>query len=88
MEVVHTPGHAPGHISLYFPDERALVSGDALHAPEGELDGPRGPLDEETAVESVATLADLAVERTLCHHGGVVEHDPDAIERVRDRAQD
>ena len=88
MEVVHTPGHAPGHISLYFPDERALVSGDALHAPEGELDGPRGPLDEETAVESVATLADLAVERTLCHHGRVVEHDPDAVERVRDRAQD
>lgn len=82
IDVHHTPGHAPGHVSYHFPEERLLVSGDALHAPEGDLDGPRGPLDEATAVASIGTLADLAVERTLCQHGGFVEHDADTIERI------
>jgi len=82
MDVYHTPGHAPGHVSFHFPEERLLVSGDALHAPEGDLDGPRGPLDEGRAVDSVGTLADLDVERTVCQHGGVVEHDADAIEGI------
>jgi len=82
MDVSHTPGHAPGHVSYHLPDERLLISGDALHSPEGELDGPRGPLDEQRAIESIGELADLAVERTLSQHGGFVEHDPDAIERI------
>jgi glyoxylase-like metal-dependent hydrolase (beta-lactamase superfamily II) len=79
MEVVYTPGHAPGHISLYFHDEHLLISGDALHAPEGEIDGPRYPLDEEMAVDSIETLAAFDIEQTLTYHDGLVEHDSDAI---------
>lgn len=67
MEVVFTPGHAPGHVSLYFADEQLLVSGDALHAPEGTLDGPRYPRDEATAIDSIERLASLEVRRTLTH---------------------
>ncbi|TYL39874.1 MBL fold metallo-hydrolase [Natronococcus pandeyae] len=80
MEAYHTPGHAPGHLSLYFSEERLLLSGDALHAPDGTLDGPRGPLDEAKAVGSIETLATLEIERTLCYHGGFVEQGTDAIE--------
>jgi glyoxylase-like metal-dependent hydrolase (beta-lactamase superfamily II) len=29
-EVLRTPGHAPGHVSLWQPDERLLMVGDAL----------------------------------------------------------
>lgn len=29
-EVVRTPGHTPGHVCLWQPDERPLVAGDAL----------------------------------------------------------
>src|SRR5687768_9876889 len=29
-QAVHTPGHTPGHLSLWQPDERLLVVGDAL----------------------------------------------------------
>lgn len=36
MEVVETPGHAPGHISLQFPENRLLLAGDALVADGGE----------------------------------------------------
>lgn len=82
MDVVHTPGHAPGHVSYHFPEARFLISGDALHSPAGPLDGPRGPMDEDEAVESIGTLADREVERTLSQHGGFVEHDPDRIAEI------
>lgn len=88
LEVLFTPGHAPGHVSLYFEDEHLLVSGDALHAPEGELDGPRGPLDEAAAVDSIDRLSNLDVERTLTYHGGLVEHEPDAIGAIRTEGGD
>ena len=29
-EVVHTPGHAPGHISLFRDNDRTLIAGDAF----------------------------------------------------------
>jgi glyoxylase-like metal-dependent hydrolase (beta-lactamase superfamily II) len=86
IDVYHTPGHAPGHVSYHLPEERLLISGDALHSPEGELDGPRGPLDEEQAIESIGKLADLAVERTLSQHGGIAEHDPDRIAEIHTEA--
>lgn len=79
MEVVFTPGHAPGHISLYFPEASFLASGDALHAPEGDLDGPRFPMDEDEAVASVEKLAALDFDATLTQHGGVVEEGADAL---------
>jgi glyoxylase-like metal-dependent hydrolase (beta-lactamase superfamily II) len=30
LEVVHTPGHAPGHLCLFSPEEHYLISGDHL----------------------------------------------------------
>ena len=29
-QVLHTPGHSPGHVSFYRPDDRALIVGDAF----------------------------------------------------------
>jgi len=84
MIAVYTPGHSPGHTSYYFPGEQLLVTADAMNAPEGELVGPRESAtpDMETAWESVETLADLDVERTLCFHGGYVEAGTDRIETL------
>lgn len=84
MEVIHTPGHAPGHVSLYLPEARLLVAADALTAPEGELSGPSEEFtpDMPAAVESVGRLADEDVERTLCYHGGFVEQGTGAIARL------
>lgn len=33
-EVIHTPGHSKGSISLFFKDEKALITGDALPLPD------------------------------------------------------
>jgi len=73
MTVVETPGHAPGHVSLHFPEEELLLTGDALVADDEEpLSGPKPQFtpDMETAVDSVGRLAELAFDRVLCYHGG------------------
>lgn len=88
MQVVATPGHTPGHISLYFPDEKLLISADALTADE-EFGGPNQEYtpDLEEAVDSIGRLAELDVSRTLCYHGGLVEHDPDQIRTIYESLQ-
>lgn len=30
IEIIHTPGHSPGSVCLYFPKEKMLFSGDTL----------------------------------------------------------
>lgn len=81
MDVLFTPGHTPGHISLYLPDERLLITADALTADE---DGLKGPIEKYTpdmdqALDSASRFTDLAVDRTLCFHGGFVEEGTDSI---------
>ncbi|RQG93422.1 MBL fold metallo-hydrolase [Natrarchaeobius chitinivorans] len=89
MEVVETPGHAPGHVSLYVPEGGLLIAGDALVA-DGEepLSGPKPEFTPEMdrALESVAELATLEIDRTICFHGGYVDRGTDAIRDVANRA--
>src|SRR5918992_2579994 len=72
--VTFTPGHTPGHLSLYLERPKVLVAGDALTAEGGHLNGPNAPLtlDVREAARSVRRLADLDVETVVCYHGGVV----------------
>ncbi|MFC4450343.1 MBL fold metallo-hydrolase [Halorussus aquaticus] len=86
MRVVGTPGHSPGHVSLVFPEADLLVAGDALTAPEGDLSGPNEGFTPEMdeATESVGTLAEYDVDRTLCYHGGLVDEGTDSIARIHD----
>jgi len=30
VEVIHTPGHSPGHVMYYFPHEKILIGGDLI----------------------------------------------------------
>lgn len=84
MHVVATPGHTPGHVSLYFPDEKLLIAADALTVEEGELSGPIEQFtpEWEEATESVGKLAALDVDRTLCYHGGPVGAGTSEIEAI------
>jgi len=84
MEVVHTPGHTPGHVSLYLPETRLLLAVDAVVAVDGEIAGPSEThsADVETALASVERLADLDVDRLLCYHGGLVEQGSDRLATV------
>lgn len=50
--VLHTPGHSPGSVCLYAPDERLLIGGDTLFARSvGRTDLPGG--DGPTLIRSI-----------------------------------
>lgn len=84
MEVLFTPGHAPGHVSLYFPEQALLLAADALTADESGLQGPseRFTPAMDRALDSASRLADREIERTLCFHGGLVDEGSDSIARL------
>ena len=43
FEIISTPGHTPGSICLYWPDDNVLISGDTLfHMGYGRTDLPGG----------------------------------------------
>lgn len=64
IEVIHTPGHTPGGVSLYVEKESILFSGDTLFAGSvGRSDFPGGDFDTEISSirERLLTLPDLTV---------------------------
>jgi glyoxylase-like metal-dependent hydrolase (beta-lactamase superfamily II) len=75
--VISTPGHTPGHISLYVERSKVLIAGDALTAERGSLNGPNQSmtLEMRTAIQSIRRLADLEIDTIVCYHGGVVSED-------------
>ncbi|GEK60231.1 hypothetical protein CHL76_16185 [Marinococcus halophilus] len=77
LTVLHTPGHTPGHISLYHENSHTLIAGDALTAKDGELFGPRAEVtpDMEQARRSLEKLLGFDMTTVICYHGGVVHGD-------------
>ncbi len=54
LEVIHTPGHTPGGISLYSSADKVVFTGDALFAGSiGRTDFPGGHFD--TLINSIRT---------------------------------
>jgi glyoxylase-like metal-dependent hydrolase (beta-lactamase superfamily II) len=87
--VICTPGHTPGHTSLYLERSKVLVAGDALTSEGGRLNGPNSAvtLDMAEAARSVKRLAELDVETVVCYHGGVVSEDANGqLQRVVEEA--
>jgi glyoxylase-like metal-dependent hydrolase (beta-lactamase superfamily II) len=73
IEVIFTPGHTPGHISLYLKDSKTLVAADAMVYHEGKLRGPiaQATLDMETATQSLKKFLDYDIDQVVCYHGGL-----------------
>ncbi len=58
FEVLHTPGHSPGQISLYNADEKIMLGGDTLFpGGYGTIEIPDA--SAETTVETIRRLLDL-----------------------------
>lgn len=74
LRVIETPGHSPGHISLFAPDAGVLFCGDSMVTDEGGIHGSRPAFtwDEAMAKEAVKTQAALGA-RILCSgHGPAI----------------
>lgn len=72
LVVIPTPGHTPGHISLYHKPSGTLIAGDALTVADGQLQGPvpQHCLNYEQAKQSLQQLADYDIRSIICYHGG------------------
>ncbi|MFP7170515.1 MBL fold metallo-hydrolase [Terribacillus sp. 7520-G] len=79
---IHTPGHTPGHISLFQPEDKVLIAGDAfttvqqesLHkvlTQHKEFNGPPRyfTMDEQEAYRSIRKLKDLHPKAAGTGHG-------------------
>ena len=71
VEILSTPEHTDGHISLYLYEFKTLIAGDASFVQDGELS-----MDPEifhsrfrAGKKSVKKLLDYNIEKVICYHG-------------------
>ncbi|MBF7155334.1 MULTISPECIES: MBL fold metallo-hydrolase [Bacillus] len=71
--ILHTPGHTPGHISLYLKRSKILVAGDSMYSVNGVLGGVHAPttLNIMEARQSLKKYLNLDIESVVCYHGGL-----------------
>lgn len=71
LEVIHTPGHSPGSISLYWPEKNALFSGDLIFKDGiGRTDIPGG--DGSQLKQSIRRAAQIEPDYLLPGHGDII----------------
>ncbi|HYG65264.1 MAG TPA: MBL fold metallo-hydrolase [Thermoanaerobaculia bacterium] len=83
VRVVHTPGHARGHLCFFEEDQRSLLAGDMV-AGIGMIvvDPPEGDMDDY--LESLEKMIALAPRTLFPAHGPVVR---DAVGKLREYVQ-
>ena len=77
IEIIETPGHMPGHISIYVKESRALIAGDALVVENSKLAiaNPQYTLDMKEAKNSIKKLLNYDIDKIICYHGGIYNSD-------------
>ena len=75
MQIIGTPGHTLGHISVYDPSGSFFVLGDAMVNVEGQLAGPSSQFsaDMDIANDTVKKIAQIEFETALFGHGDPIE---------------
>lgn len=81
LEVIATPGHTPGSISVVDEAAGLLVAGDALNTAGGQVLGanPDFSSDMAAADESVTVLAERNFDTVVVGHGDPVIGDASAL---------
>ena len=72
-EIVSTPGHMPGHISICSLENKYLITGDAAAFEKNNLviANPQFCLDIETAQKSLENISHRECDCYICYHGGL-----------------
>jgi glyoxylase-like metal-dependent hydrolase (beta-lactamase superfamily II) len=76
VEILHTPGHTPGHISLLLPQLSLLIAGDMLRYQDDHVVRPPEMFgwDLDVAERSIRTVAALEFDAMLPYHGEYLAH--------------
>ncbi|WP_308162576.1 MBL fold metallo-hydrolase [Bacillus sp. ISL-7] len=76
VEVIFTPGHSPGHFSLYHHPTKTLITGDATVSEDGKILGPnpQATPDMPMALESQKKFTLFDIAKVICYHGGLVDN--------------
>ncbi len=80
LKVIHTPGHTPGSISLFSPQRKLLIVGDALRTWHDTIRLPPKLVsaDLTQAIDSVKHLAQLDFDIICFGHGKPLTKDASA----------
>jgi len=83
FHVIHTPGHAPGHISLYEPKKRLLLAGDLI----GRIPAWYAPSSGGVGkyLDSLQKIEKLDIDLILPSHGSVIRDAAQAIRGTREK---
>jgi len=90
FEVVHAPGHSPGHLAFWWPERRTLVAGDAIATWPSLSPGWHAfqvdPTEHERSLKRMASLEPLLVG--VGHGEAIAEGTPDLVHALAERARD
>lgn len=72
-EIIETPGHTPGHISLFIKNKKIIITGDAAALENNRLviANPQFTLDMENAQKDISKISGYEADTYICYHGGV-----------------
>ncbi len=88
LQVIHTPGHTPGHISLYSEKHKTVFGADSLFKSVLGMDGlfipPEVAIDHFTAAVSVRRISHIKFDKLLLAHqdSPILEGGQNAVEKV------
>jgi glyoxylase-like metal-dependent hydrolase (beta-lactamase superfamily II) len=82
LQVLDTPGHTPGHISLLHEGEGTVLVGDLIGSVDGNLSlgPPAFTADAERSRQGLERVVNLGAQRLLFSHGAEIA---DPNERIR-----
>ena len=87
LRVIHTPGHTPGHISLYYKEDGTIFGADSIYKHVFGADGmyvsaPQVSIDSVTALVSAQRLSKIKFNKLLMAH-----QDFPLLERARETVE-
>jgi glyoxylase-like metal-dependent hydrolase (beta-lactamase superfamily II) len=88
LQVLHTPGHSPGHLAFYWPERRTLIAGDAIATWPALAPGwPSFNLNPTQERASLRRMTELDVDVVAVGHGEpIVRNAAETLHRVAETA--
>lgn len=76
IQILHTPGHTPGHLAFYWQERRAMFTGDAFVTWPLICPGwPNVMLNKKETWASLRRMSEMDVDTVGVGHGKPIAHD-------------